>query len=157
MPRNPIKENKPQKQIRGEDIVNATTQKVVRIRDQDGNVQDIVVEAHNISPDETGRFIDSELINVFTDDAGNPLPQDPQNLIRSHSGLFISSQEQLARCTSFLHTSPNRNILLGQDGQTTSNGAICSRCAFWLNTIYIVLGFFGIGLLIGLFRASSYF
>jgi len=157
MPRNPLKEENPQKEINGEQIVNVKTQKVVRISDQNRNVQYIVIEEYNSYPDKDGSFIDSSLSNVITDDAGNPLPQDPRSVTISRSGLYISSKEQLAHCNSFLHFSPNRNILLGQDGRRTSRGAICSQCEFWLNSIYIFLGILGVGLVIGLYKGTSFF
>jgi len=159
MPRNPLKEENPQQEIKGEHITNVHSQKAVRISDQNGNTQDIIIGYHITHPDKDGRFIDSELINVVTDYAGNPLPEEPRSVIRSHSGLYISSPEQLAHCTSFLHFSPSRsrNIFLGQDGRATPNGAICSRCEFWLNSISIVLGIFVIGMVIGLFKGTGLF
>ena len=157
MSRNPFDEKNPQKEIKGENIINVRTQKVVRIIDQNGNEEDIITEIHDSRPDESGGYIDSNFINYRVDQAGNPHPEDPCSVIRSHSGLFISSQDQRSHCTSFFHFSPNRNVLLGQDGRATPSGAICSRCDFWLNTFYIVLGIFGIGLIIGLYKGTYFF
>ena len=76
----------------------------------------------------------NEEINVATDHAGNPLPDDPRSVILSHSGLFITSQEQFATCTSWLHGNRSRNILLGQDGRALGEGrAICNQCEIVLS------------------------
>ena len=159
MPRNPFEEdNQPHEAIKGEDIINTRTERVIRIRAQDGTVQDIVLSVHESRPDENGNFIDTELINVVTDHAGNPLPEDPRSVFVSHSDLFIRSQEQLARCNSWLHP-PNRsrNILLGQDGRTVQGGAICSNCDSWHTTIFIAFGILGLGVLTGLCKAAGLF
>jgi hypothetical protein len=159
MPRNPFEEdNRPHEVIKGEDVVNIRTERIVRIRNQDGTYEDIVTNVRESRPDGNGNFIDTELINVVTDHAGNPLPEDPRSVFFSHSDLFIRSQEQLAICTSWLHP-PNRsrNILLGQDGRTVQGGAICSNCDSWQTTIYIAFGILGLGVLTGLCKAAGLF
>ena len=102
--------------------------------------------------------MDSELINVVTDDAGNPLPEDPRSMIFSHSGLYITSPEQLATCTSWFHGNLSRNILIGQDGRMISEGrAICNRCDFWQGTTYIALAILALGLIAGICKGAGLF
>ena len=117
-----------------------------------------MLNAHETRPDGNGNFVTSEFINVVTDHAGNPLPENPRSVFVSHSGLFITSQDQLATCTSWLHpANRSRNILLGQDGRETQTGAICSNCDSWHTTISIAFGILGLGVLIGLCKAAGLF
>jgi hypothetical protein len=159
MPRNPFEEeNQAHEAIKGEDVINIRTERVIRIRAQDGTFQDIVFSVHDSRPDENGNFIDTELINVVTDHAGNPLPQDPRSVFVSHTGLYIGSLEQLAICNSWLHPpNRNRNIFLDHDGRETQGGAICSNCESWHTTIYIAFGIIGLGVLTGLCKAAGMF
>ena len=159
MPRDPFEEeNQPHEVIKVEDVVNIRTERIVRIRNQDGTFEDIVTNVRETRPDGNGNYIDLELINVVPDRAGNPLPKDPQSAFISHTGEFIESRDQLATCTSWLHLgNPNRNILLGHDGRETPAGAICSNCDYWQTTIYIALGIIGIGVLVGICMAAGMF
>jgi hypothetical protein len=160
MPRNPFRDgNNPQEPDKLENIVNLNNRKIMRIRDESGNIiQEMVIDDRESRPDGNGGFIDIEYIDYLTDSAGNPLPENPRNLIISHSGLYIPTQEHLSKCTSRFHSSRfSRNIYVDQDGRTTGNGAICSRCDFWLITIYIALGIIGVGIFIGLLRGSGIF
>ena len=159
MPRNPFEEdNQPHEAIKGEDVVNIRTERIVRIRSQDGTYEDIVTNVRETRPDGNGNFIDTELINVVSDNAGNPLPKDPQSAFFSHTDAFIESQEQLARCNSWLHPhNRSRNILIGHDGRETPAGAICSNCDYWQTTIYIAFGIIGLGVLIGFCKAAGLF
>ena len=152
------KENQPQDIIEGDEIITSTSQRVVRITSPNGDVQQIIMGGHTSAPGENGSYTDTELINLQTDHAGNPLPEEPRSVRLSHTGLYISSPEQLAHCTSFFH-SRNRstNILIGQDGRLVEGGATCSHCESWINTIYIVLGIIGVGLVIGLFKGAGIF
>jgi hypothetical protein len=159
-PRNPLRENDhPREQTKGKDILNTRSQRVARIVGQDGNVQEYIMDVHHSWLDGNGGHIDDELINVITDQAGNPLPEDPRSVIRSHSDLFITSPEQFATCTSWLHGNRHsRNILVGQDGRPLpGGGAICSRCDTWVKTIYLALGILGVGLILGIWRGAGLF
>lgn len=144
--------------MEGDEIVNSTSQKIVRITDLNGNVQQIIMGEHTTAPDENGSYIDTELINVQTDWAGNPLPEDPRSIILSHTGLYIPSREQLTSCTSRFHPAHrSRNIFIGIDGRLKEEGAICTHCDSWINSIYIVIGIIGAGLIIGLFGGVGLF
>ena len=92
MPRNPLDdENQNHETIKGEDIINARTERVVRIRAQDGTFQDVLLNAHETRPDGNGNFVTSEFINVVTDHAGNPLPENPRS-------VFVSKPSSNAVC-----------------------------------------------------------
>jgi hypothetical protein len=159
MPRNPFRDESQQHEAyKGDDIVNTRTQKIVRIQNQNGNIQESVVGVRDSMPDQNGAYVDTEMINIMTDRAGNPLPQDPRSLQISHSGLYIRFPEQMATCNSWLHsTNRSKTILIGQDGRLTPQGAVCSHCNFWLNTIYIALAILGIGATYGIYKALSFF
>ena len=158
-PRNPLREEgQPREQKEGADIINTITQRTVRLVRPDGTVQEIIMDAHGSRPDDNGGYRDTELINVVTDYAGNPLPENPRSMIISHSGLYITSPEQLAHCTSWLHGNRSRNILLGQDGRMIAeNRAICSRCDSWMGTIYFVLCILAIGIVLGIWNGAGVF
>ena len=159
-PRNPLREEgQPREQKEGSDIINTTTQRTVRLVRPDGTVQEIIMDAHDSRPDDNGGYRDTELINVVTDNAGNPLPEDPRSMRISHSGLYINSPEQLAHCTSWLHgNNRSRTISLGQDGRMVGeNRAICNRCDFRMGTIYLVLGILFLGIVCGIWKGSGLF
>ena len=148
----------PREQTEGKAIVSNRTQRNIRLVDPDGNTQEIPMEVRDTRPDENGNYVDTELVNIVTDRAGNPLPEDPRSVLRSHSGLYITSPDQLAHCTSWLHPhGRNTNILIGQDGRLTPNGAICSHCDSWLGTIYIILTILAIGLILGIWKGAGVF
>ena len=159
MPRNPFEKDKPAHETKkGEDIINNRKERVIRIRNQDGTYEDILVSVRETRPDGNGNFVDTELICDVRDQAGNPLPEDLRSAFRSCTGAFITSREQLAICTSRLHPSNrSRNILLGHDGRETQTGAICSNCDSWHTTIYIAFGIIGLGVLAGLCKAAGIF
>lgn len=144
-------------QIKGDKLVNLRKEKYARITDQDGNTQDYLIEIHDSRPDGNGSYTDTELINVITDHAGNPLPKDPRDTKRSCTGLNISLSDEIAYCTSMFHRAPNNRILLGQDGHKTGDGAICSRCQSAMTTVYMLITILGIGLLIGFFKGTGIF
>ena len=158
-PRNPLNEEAhPRESVKDEDVINVRTQRVVRLMGPDGGVREVVTDARDSRPDQNGGYVDAELINVVTDHAGNPLPEDPRSVIISHSGLYITSPDQFATCTSWLHGNRSRNILLGQDGREVGRDrAICSQCDFWLGTIYIVLGILCLGLIVGIWKGTGLF
>jgi len=158
-PRNPLRENdQPREETTGDQITNVRTERTVRIAGPDGNPQEFTTEIHDSRPDENGNFNIRELINAPTDHAGNPLPEDPRSLIISHSGLYITSPQQLGHCTSWLHpANQSRNILLGQDGRATAGGAVCSRCDSWLGTIYTMGAIFAIAILLGVWSGAGLF
>ena len=159
MPRNPFEEkNQSHEVIKGEDVINIRKERIVRIRNQDGSYEDILVSMRESRPDGNGNFVDTELICDVRDQAGNPLPEDIRSAFLSCTGAYITSQEQLAICTSCLHPSNrSRNIFLGHDGRETPRGAICSNCDSWHTTIYIAFGIIGLGVLVGLCIAAGLF
>ena len=159
MPRNPFEKDKPAHETKkGEDIINNRKERVIRIRNQDGTYEDILVSVRETRPDENGNFVDTELICDVRDQAGNPIPEDLRSAFLSCTGAYITSQEQLAICSSWLHPSNrSRNILLGHDGRETQTGAICSNCDSWHTTIYIAFGIIGLGVLAGLCKAAGIF
>ena len=159
MSRNPFRDNNVQSEaVKGKDIINIRDETIVQFPDQDGNPRQYVTDAVISEPDGQGGYINRRYKMPVRDRLGNPLPEDPSTVILSHSNLFITSPDQLAHCTSLLHpVGPSSNILVGQDGRKTPGGAICSRCDFWLNSIYIVLGVLAIGAIFGLFKAVAFF
>ena len=159
MPRDPFEEeNQPHEAIKGEDVVNVRTERIVRIRNQDGTYQNNVTNVRETRPDGNGNYIDTEIINVVTDHAGNRLPEDPRSVFFSHTGLYIGSQDQLGICTSWLHPhNRNRNIFLDRDGRETPAGAICSHCDYWIGTFCLAAGILGVGVLAGLCKAAGLF
>jgi len=59
MPRDPFEEeNQPHEVIKGEDVVNIRTERIVRIRNQDGTYEDIVTNVRETRPDGNGNYID---------------------------------------------------------------------------------------------------
>jgi hypothetical protein len=90
MARNPLKdENQLYEATKGKDIINSRIQKIMRIHNQDGSVQEYVTNVRDSMPDQNGGYVDTELTNVMTDHAGNPLPEDTQSVRIYHSGLLI--------------------------------------------------------------------
>jgi hypothetical protein len=159
MPRNPFENDKPAHETKeGEDILNSRKERFVRIRNQDGTFEDILVSVRDTRPDGNGNYVDTELICDVRDQAGNPLPEDLGSAIKSGEEYWITSREQLGICTSRLHPrSRPKNILLGHDGRETQNGAICSYCDYWHTTFYIAFAIIGIGVLAGLCKAAGMF
>ena len=157
MPRNPFSQPNPQEEHRGDSISQLNKRKVLRIRGEDGDIQDIVAEGRRSIPDGQGGLIVDEYVNYQPDIAGNPIPQDLRNMYISHFGLYTPS-EKAAMCSSRFHPSGiSRNIFVGQDGKRTESGAICSRCIAWHVFIKLLLGVIGSGVLIGLFRGAGIF
>jgi len=159
-PENPLREqSEPREQLTGDEIINTRTQRVVRITNQDGSVQDICMDVHDSRPDGNGGYIETDIINVATDAAGNTFPEDPHSLEAiSGTGLYVKSVENLAECTSWLHT-PGRSriIRVGQDGHRTVNGAICTQCESRQGTIYLVLGIIAVGVIFGIWKGAGLF
>ena len=152
---NPLKEDvHPQEVKKGEGITNLNIQKSFRMIMPDGSIRTFISYEKHTGSVQDGQSIDSESTYVVFDPAGNPMPLDPRKLILSHSGCFIPAPEQRAICTSIFHSSPNRNILIGQDGNLLGDGrAVCTRCQSIRTTILIALGILGIGIFWGLLKA----
>jgi len=151
-------EGQPREQTEGKSIINSRTQRTARLVCPDGSVQEFLLDINDTRPDENGNWLDNELINVTMDRAGNPLPKDLRSVKLSNSDLYISSSDQSATCTSWLHGNRSRNILVGQDGRELGNGrAICDRCAFILTTIYLALGIIALGLVLGIWKGAGLF
>jgi len=159
--RNPLVEGgQPQEPIAGEKVAsNIRTQKLVRFLGPDGSEREITTDIHDSRPDQQGGYFDSEVSNILIDQGGNPMPENPRDLVISHSGLFIASPEQRGICNSILHlSSRSRNILIGQDGYISDEGmARCSYCQGVLTSIYIVLGILGLGLIMGVYKGVGLF
>jgi hypothetical protein len=156
-PKNPLKEDKyPQEPVKGENIINLNKQKIVRINLPDGQTLTSVNSETGLKKDPNGQYTDAEITNVVIDPFGNPMIIDPANFSISHTGQFITSPQMKAVCTSIFHRNPNKNILIGQDGRLLANGeGICNHCQNILYFIYVVLGIFGIGTIIGLYKALN--
>jgi hypothetical protein len=159
MPRNPLREDNPSfETVKGKKVINDRNETIVQLPDQDGNLRQYVIESEISEPDGQGGYVNRTYKMPVYDHFGNPLPEDPSSVVFSHSRLPITSPDQLAYCTSFLHPGGlSRNILVGQDGRLTPTGAICSRCDFWMRTIYFGFSILGIGVVFGLFKAVSLF
>ena len=157
--RNALREDDhPREEITGDTIINTRTQSITRLLDPQGNVQEFVTRVTDSRPDEAGEYVDTELINVPFDRAGNPLPEDPRKARISHSGFYIGPQDKYATCTSWLHPpGRSRKILVGQDGSEVPGGAICSWCRFCLTTIYLALGILALGAIVGIFEGAGWF
>lgn len=139
--------------LKGDKIRNSMVRKRVVIAGQELDVSE-----SSTQPRENGVYEDTETRHILTDHAGNPLPEDHNYIAISHTGLFITSPEQMAQCNYWLHPgNRSRIILAGQDGQLNPNGAICSHCASWPFTINIVLLFLVLGFFGGLLRAVGIF
>ncbi|MEA1878407.1 MAG: hypothetical protein U9N86_16315 [Bacteroidota bacterium] len=159
-PENPLREqSEPREQLTGDEIINTRTQRVVRITNQDGIVQDVLTDVHDSRPDGNGGYIETDVIHVATDAAGNTFPEDPHSLEAiSSTGLYVKSVENQAECTSWLHTpGRSRTIRVGQDGRRTVNGAICTQCDFWIGTIYLTIGIIAVGLILGIWKGVGLF
>lgn len=159
-PRNPLRDDdQPQKVIRGETFTNLRTEQVARIIGPDGAVTEMDLGSVDSRLDPNGGYVDRTETNIYSDQAGNILPEDGRPVALSHTGLFITTPEQLTQCTSVLHFPwQSRNILVGQDGQVLDeNHAICSHCQANLTTIYIVLGILVLGVVIGLLQGTGVF
>jgi hypothetical protein len=159
MPRNPLRDDsQPFETLKGKKIINDRNETIVQFPDQNGNLRQYVTESVISEPDGQGGYINRTYKMPVYDRLGNPLPEDPNSVIFSHSRLPITSPDQLAHCASFLHPgSLSRNILVGQDGRRTFSGGICSRCDFWMRTIYFGLSLLGLGVVFGLFKAVGLF
>jgi hypothetical protein len=156
-PRNPLREDTyPQEVQKGENISNLRTQKCQRIIMPDGSIRTFITGENSSGVEQNGQVANIETTYVVFDSAGNAMPVDPQNLILSHTGCFIPTPEQRAICTSIFHSSPNRNIYIGQDGSLLGNGrAVCARCQSIRTTILIVLGILCIGIIWGIYKATG--
>ena len=150
------KDNTPQKLMEGDTITNMRVNRIVQRQMPDGSTEEIMVSGRFSGLNETGEYIDTELKRVIYDSSGNPMPEDQNSVILSHSGLFIPSPEERAVCSSILHPgNRNRNIFIGHDGHLRNGRAICSHCRSLLFTIYLVLGILGVGTIIGLFKGTG--
>jgi len=159
MSRNPFSDNSEEfEAVKGKDIVNVRDETIVQFPDQNGSLRQYVTESVISEPDGQGGYVNRTYKMPVYDRLGNPLPDDPGSVVFSHSHLPITSSGQLGHCTSFFHPGAvSKNILVGQDGRLTAGGAICSRCDFWRNSIYIVLGVLAVGAIFGLLKAVAFF
>ena len=150
---NPLRNDPGQDPKKSDEFNNLNTVQRVQIQ---GQVQDTSQKFSQ--PDQNGVYQDTETKIVVNDPAGNVLPESGRPYAISWSGLYILSPEQMAMCNSRFHQ-PNlsRIILVGQDGQRTQNGAVCSRCQAWWTNIHIGLFIIGIGCFIGLIKAVGIF
>jgi len=150
---NPLNEEPHPDPVKGERFNNLVTRKRVTINGQEFDVSESTTQ-----PREDGVYDDIETKHIITDHAGNPLPENSNLVALSHTGLFITSAEQMAHCNYWLHpTHYSHVVLLGQDGQLTATGAICSHCASWPLTINILLFLLILGFLGGLLKAVGIF
>ena len=150
---NPFKDDSDPDPLKGDKIQNSRVRKSVVINGQDFNISE-----SSTQPRENGVYEDIETTHIVTDHAGNPLPENLNYVALSHTGLFITSPEQMTHCSYWLHPqNRSRIILVGQDGQLTATGAICSRCSSWPLTINIVFLLLLLGVLGGVLKAVGIF
>ena len=158
--RNPFKNGKglPQEAMKGDNLVNMRTQRIVRVPGPDGTMQEIIMDSHESTPDKAGGYVDTQITNVATDPSGKAIPGDPRSVIAfSHTGAYITSPEEFARCTSWFHPAGMpTNILLGHDGVLLPDGrARCSNCQRVYFRIILGLAGGGIILLLALYKAAG--
>ena len=156
-PKNPLREGeKPQEPSPGKSILGTRNQEKKRLVLPDGRVIEFVIKENSSKIGDDDVYEESETSPTVFDEIGNLMDLNSGFLRLSHTGVLITSPEQWAQCTSLFHRRPNRNISVGVDGSSFGNGqGICMECQRVLNTIYIVLAIFGIGVLIGLFRTFT--
>jgi hypothetical protein len=158
-PRNSLREDdQPQEAVKGDRLTNVNSQRIIRLLSPSGIAREVVLNSVDSGPDSNGGYVDRDITNIVTDHGGNILPEDGPTAL-SHSGLYISSSEQLGYCTSILHPSNRpRTFLDGQDGHRLGEDrGRCSHCQATLTTIHIALGIAAFGAVIGLFRAVGLF
>ena len=159
--RNPFKNGNslPQEAMKGDNLVNMRTQRIVRVPGPDGNIQEVVMDSHESTPDIDGGFVDTKIVTVATDPSGKALPDDPRSVIAiSHTGAYITSPEEFARCTSMFHPAAgiSTNIHIGLDGVILPNGAArCSHCQRIYSRIVLALAVGGIIFLLALYKAAG--
>jgi hypothetical protein len=158
--RNPLREDeRAREQMDGKHFISLRTHRINRILGVDGNAIDIPVEVYDSRPAEDGTYVETIVTNLPIDAAGNVFPRDPNQFQGySNSALYITSPEQKAVCTSWLHPSGlSKNICLPYDGRPTISGAICNRCRFWLTTIRVLLGIVAVGVVLGIWSGAGVF
>lgn len=159
-PRNPLREDDhPQEAIRGEQITHASSYKVARIIGPSGILREMPLSGTYSRPDSNGGYLDVEEVNIVTDHAGNPLPEDGRPEAVSHTGLFITDPAKVGYCTSILHPANRSRIFSdGEDGRLVDNRhGTCSYCQWWTLTIYAVSGIVLIASVLGLFKGTGFF
>ena len=156
---NPFHEENPTQEVRGDEVVNVRSQRIIRIQHSDGNMQEIPVSIRDSRPDGNGGFVDIELDTLITDHSGNVMPQDPHDMPAiSHTGLYIDSPEKMGACTSWLHGSGPKIFSIGQDGrQLSEERGRCSRCDFKWGTICFVIIICALGISLGIWRGVGLF
>lgn len=154
-PRNPLSIDNPTIAQNGDKISNVSQRKITRIISPGGVEQNFVVEERSSVPNGHGVYEDTVRNTVVMDAFGNPLPKPGEPFFQSHSGLYIRSLEQLAHCTSRFHPHHRtRNILIGQDGRLTPDGAVCSHCDSMGRTIWIFFAIIGFGIVFGVLKTT---
>ena len=141
---------------KGKKTVNIITRKVARLANQDGDIQEFIIEEKVSRPSDDGTYIDSEIQTMHVDRAGNPLPEDLRTAFVSHSHL-LTPEKYKDNCTSWLHFNGSKIIYIGQDGHKTNGGAICSRCESRLHFIYLIAGILCLGVVFGLYKGVGLF
>ena len=157
-PRNPLREsNQPQEQVEADQVTNTQTNRAIHIVGPNGAPVELDLSSRQSQLLEDGVYSETVITIIRVDAAGNPLPDDPEKVIISHTGLF-PPPEQRGICSSGLHNIPNRNTYLGQDGRMLPNGnAICNRCEARRNTIILALTLLAGVLLAGIIKGLGVF
>jgi hypothetical protein len=126
MSNNPLKDvfNTPEP-TSGETFTNLKTIHRVGIKGQEH-----VIREESTQPLKDGTFEDIHTVNVHTDRAGQPIPEDPSKYTISHSGIF-TTPENSAICNSWFHFGGSRTIAVGYDGYKREENAICFPCYYW--------------------------
>lgn len=158
---NPLREDaNPQEAIEPEQLTNIHTRRSVNVQWPNGAAHEYIQEEKSSMPGPDGTYRDTSTKHVHIDIDGNPINvNDLSQIWVSHTGLTITSREELAVCTSALH--PNnllRNIKVGSDGiRTADGGAICSYCQRQTARVNFVLCVLALGMLIGIIRGLGLF
>jgi hypothetical protein len=159
-PKNPFNDGgQPKEQKPGDKTINRKVIRKTRITGPKGRSDEYTVSENDSRPDDNGTYIDSEMKHIMTDPSGMALPEDSTKVLAfSYSGLFISSPQEMALCTSWLH--PNnftRIIKIGFDGHATEAGAICDVCQGKSDTIYGVLFILCLVIILGIWKGAGIF
>jgi hypothetical protein len=159
-PRNPLREDAhPQEAIRGEQITHGSSHKVARIIVPGGVVREMPLSGTHSGPDSNGGYLDVEEINIVTDHAGNPLPEDGRPEAVSHTGLFITDPAKVGYCTWFLHP-PGRSPIFFKDldGRMVNEGSgRCSYCQSWWLTLWFAIVIIIVSIVFGVFKGTGFF
>ena len=151
------KTGQPLEQKSGKDITNLRTRDITRVNLPDGSFKEFIPEDNFAVPDGIGGYIDGKIRNIYINETGDSLGEDLNNLCETITGNLVPSK-YVSKCSSSFHPSKRpRNLVIGIDGSSIENGAICYICrrrrAFF--RFLLLLPF--IGLILGVFIGVARF